>query len=208
MQIQLSNEAMIEIMALANQTQCHPGHVFSSIMKRGHVAATIEAHALRAVDNLKKLDGTFNARNQSVANEPTPKNWRQALQLEPFKISTSHDTVLDEENLPIREVWQFKTDVQTLIQTDDVDKLNSYWYLTYKKTPGIEAVSSKDASKKSYAIMVSPDALNIARCIAALSAKTWVNKAQLLEALLPAIQAVVAPGAHQLLNQKSEEGLS
>lgn len=77
------------------------------------------------------------------------------------------------------EIWKFKPGVQTYIQTDSVDKDESFWYL-----------SDNPNDDPAYHIELEPNAKSILSVMDHVGRKTWVDDTQLYEALLPAIRAV------------------
>ncbi len=94
-------------------------------------------------------------------------------------------TLNDAQERPAGFVWDFRTDKQTFLQTDSDMAGHVRWYLTH--------ASGEPGDDPAYSMEIHPSADAVLEALAHLSSKSWVDKAQLLEAILPAIRALVWP---------------
>lgn len=78
--------------------------------------------------------------------------------------------------------WQFLPDKPTWLQTDSVRDGEARWYLTQRQ--------GESGDDPAWYIEIEPSARCIVEVLAQVADKAWTDKAQLLEALLPAIRAV------------------
>jgi hypothetical protein len=78
--------------------------------------------------------------------------------------------------------WQFLPDKPTWLQTDSIRDGEAHWYLTHRQ--------GEPGDDPAWFIEVEPSAQRIVEILAHVADKPWTDKAQLLEALLPAIRAI------------------
>ena len=87
------------------------------------------------------------------------------------------------QNGPEGYYWEFSNESKTWLQTDSDRPGQDHWYLTY-------SVGSSEGDDPAYFIEVEPTEICMLQILDQIGTKTWVNKAQLLEAMLPAIRTV------------------
>lgn len=216
LQVETSLESAVELASLAAYTQSNPAQVFGSFMRVGRETVRARAQMLRTVHDAKAGPAlnASDSRSKTTeidefrppAAEPRPEHWRRALEFDtlpaefleasttvpmisnqprttmaPVKArDTSRGVVLTIGNqtlVDVRKVW---------IQTDRVCQTNAHWYLTDQTT----GCRDDPETEPEYSFGVEPNAQSIIECVAQISKKTWVDKAQFLEALMPVIEAV------------------
>lgn len=79
-------------------------------------------------------------------------------------------------------VWEFDPDRPTWLQTNSIRDGEARWYLS-KEQGGPN-------DDPAYYVEVEPTAAGVVDVLAQVADKSWTDKAQLLEVMLPAIRAV------------------
>lgn len=201
MQFTLSPESDVEILALANQTQVHPGTVLAAIMNRGFETVHVEARLYREIEVSMRPRAIEQPSpvTKRTFSEPHPQHWRKALRFE-----SSLDAEIERDvakstpgtnqgvhDLPpvSSHTWEFGLDCPTWIQTDFIHNGLAHWYLT-NKVPTQNGLAMPRSTPAGCAIPIEPTAQSIVDCLAEIQDAPWIDKGQFLQALMPAIRAV------------------
>ncbi len=113
------------------------------------------------------------------APDSDAKPQRDSLRLLPMKVSDFMEFFSARQD---GFEWQFLPDKPTWLQTDSVRDAKARWYLTHRQ--------GEEGDDPAYFIEIEPNAKCIIKVLTEVADKAWTDKAQLLEALLPAIRTV------------------